>query len=894
MIGKWSVVIEKNILKVCVVLAFCCMVLLQNNVYGATTENGSRSNPYLVQTESKLKNIFSNNKKTSVVYIAIVGNIKIKDGIKVTQGRYMLYSSGGERTISRSKDISDDVNKSDKYCFKISDGAEVHFGDGMGGYKLYLDGKKNQISFATKGFIKVDDSSTGTIGNACVVKNVTNYNGETEAGAVRSTGTLNVYGIIHDCDGVKGGGITIKGGVCNIWPGAQIYKCFTLSQGGGVYVGNYSELRIYDGEIFENEALEEGGGSYIGGSSHLLMTAGIIHNNKSGEEGGGIFGTGLGTIVNINDGWIYGNDAGASAGGVFSGYQAGLILGSGSTAPTISGNESRGSGGGVRCNGGVGYGHGGCTVIYNARIIGNKSGNLGGGVACGDDSKITIEAVNIFSNSSVHNAGGLSIGKNVEDINGGAIKLYNSIIGENGATDKGGGICTDSSVLIRNTSINNNSSQNGGGLYIGNTATVHMWMESYINNNYAYNNGGGVYIGEKAGFLLTDNNIYQNNCDKNGTGVYVRGKFQMFSIASVDESNEVYLTRNTYISIIDRLLKPSGYVAVIRTTLTDAGTIIAQVEYSTDAQNELYYAGDAVAESNNQNCVKKFLVRNISGNKLLRPTKFVKAYVDNEIIISEKYDVIFNKNTSEQVSGMPENQIKFWQEDIIISGVTIRRNGYHTVENKHWNFQSDGNGETIKPGGILYVNGNQILYAQWEKEKIINLFINATDRYYVVNQNIKLDMNELVKKVKVTDDTYSNKKYPIYIKNIIDVSGKNYYERGKNKECEDVNNSDIVLTEKFMNTESVAAFIVTVCSNAGDDSSYAEKKFGVYIINNNDYNPMVRFVSKEYMDTLNKNSKWNLTLKDKLEKSLNKKEGEGIKKYKMSKEMVNNIKKGRN
>lgn len=49
MIGKWSVVIEKNILKVCVVLAFCCMVLLQNNVYGATTENGSRSNPYLVK-----------------------------------------------------------------------------------------------------------------------------------------------------------------------------------------------------------------------------------------------------------------------------------------------------------------------------------------------------------------------------------------------------------------------------------------------------------------------------------------------------------------------------------------------------------------------------------------------------------------------------------------------------------------------------------------------------------------------------------------------------------------------------------------------------------------------------------------------------------------------------
>ena len=47
------------------------------------------------------------------------------------------------------------------------------------------------------------------------------------------------------------------------------------------------------------------------------------------------------------------------------------------------------------------------------------------------------------------------------------------------------------------------------------------------------------------------------------------------------------------------------------------------------------------------------------------------------------------------------------------------------------------------------------------------------------------------------------------------------------------------------------------------------------------------------MDTLNKNSKWNLTLKNKLEESLNKKEGQGMKKYKMSKEMVNEIKKNR-
>lgn len=77
-----------------------------------------------------------------------------------------------------------------------------------------------------------------------------------------------------------------------------------------------------------------------------------------------------------------------------------------------------------------------------------------------EDSKITIESINVFNNSSYDNADGIYIGMNVEDINGGAVKLYNSIIGENGAVDKGGGICTDSSVLMRNTSINNNSSRN--------------------------------------------------------------------------------------------------------------------------------------------------------------------------------------------------------------------------------------------------------------------------------------------------------------------------------------------------------------------------------------------------------------------------------------------------
>lgn len=68
------------------------------------------------------------------------------------------------------------------------------------------------------------------------------------------------------------------------------------------------------------------------------------------------------------------------------------------------------------------------------------------------------------------------------------------------------------------------------------------------------------------------------------------------------------------------------------------------------------------------------------------------------------------------------------------------------------------------------MQGNRVLYAQWEKEKVVNLFINATDRYYVVNQNIKLDMNELVKKVTVNDDACSSTKYPLYIQKITDVT----------------------------------------------------------------------------------------------------------------------------
>lgn len=852
--------------KIILFIGILLLILLWNKftVFGAVVGTGSSTNPYQVSTETQLKEAIAKTTRSGWTYIGITDRVDIKTGVTISSGKYRIFAMGDNRTIRRSTNFADKVNCNTKYCFNVSGTAEVNFGYSGQGFMLYLDGKAEEIGggFVTKGVITVSESAKATLGRGCIIKNVSNLDEETEAGAVKSRGSLEVYGVVKTSTGRNGGGISIKAGSCTMYSSASVTECYSITEGGGIYVG---------------------------GNATFLMKGGYVYGNHAREEGGGIFCTGGGCSAIIESGQIHSNGALGSAGGIFSGYQASLTLGTATTGPEIFNNGAVGSGGGVRCNGGEGAGSGGVTLINNASIHNNESGNLGGGIACGQNSFLTINNCSLIENVSFDNGGGISINSGVTNISGGAVNLFDCVITNNTAKNKGGGICADSPVLIRGNQINNNESDYGGGIYIGGNGIVHLWMGNFVVKNLARKSGGGIFIGTSATFVLSDKNIYENSCAVNGDGVCLKGKMEIFNIAYVHESNNVYLDTNTYITVTNKLLKESGYVAMIYSANTNVGTKIVQVAYEgKTGEDELYRTGNSQSEYT-ESCMKKFVVTNVKANFPLRPTNYVNDYDNNWIIISEMFTISYNKNTDDDVEQMPSDQIKFWHENIEISSQNPKRKGYQTTS-YHWNTEKNGIGIVCRPKAIFKKDGDYILFAQWEKEKPTHLKISAKTRYYVVNQEIQLNMNEILKKVVVTDNLDTGKKYPVFIEKIRSNNSGICYERGKDSQLVSTTDDNVVLTEKFMNTDSENVYSISIFSYDKELNLRENETFSVLVVENKNYDPSIRFISKEYIWSINSQSKWNKELKGNLNDSLSKQSGEGMYYFYFSSEDIEEIK----
>ncbi len=302
---------------------------------------------------------------------------------------------------------------------------------------------------------------------------------------------------------------------------------------------------------------------------------------------------------------------------------------------------------------------------------------------------------------------------------------------------------------------------------------------------------------------------------------------------------------------------------------------MVKVSYSGGtAYRELYYSDEKKNE--------RYQCISMSKSSLLRPSENVNGYENIWIIISEKYKIQYNKNTNDFVKNIPQEQEKYWNENIILSNNQIIREGYIIEKEKHWNTKNDGRGTVHFPGTVYKENGNAILYANWKKTEIKKIYINAVDRYYVINQEILLDSKELLKKVTTDDDRHTGKPYSLRVTKI---------------EC--TNHSNVVTgtniaTEKYMNTNVVNQYILTVETEDEKSKVKAISQMSVYVLNKDLINGQVRFISFGYMHTLDRTSKWSKGLKDKLVTSL-KKNKNSVYHINISsedvKEIKNNIKK---
>lgn len=818
-------------LKILIIFSILMICSSGKIVYGYTG-TGTEKDPYVVTKEWELKEIMTQKSKgDSWVYIAVNDEITITNTITVDGGKFRIYARGSGRTIKRSTDINAPINnKNPKYCMKIMGNAQVVFGYDMNKHILKLGGNKDNISktHKTSGWLNIDSAASVTIDKNCHVTKVRNNESEASGAPIRAEGKITINGEISDCEGVNGGAVKAYSGEVLVNSNAKIHDCVSQTEGGAIHISAGGKLTMEGGKVYECISEEEGGAVFISGNSR-----------------GDILG-----------GEIYANVSGKSAGGIFSGYGATLVIGTLSgRGPEIYSNKAAGSGGGVRCNGGITETAGGTTYFYGGVISQNYSGKNGGGISCGapgkrGSSKIIIQNTDVIRNICESTAGGIWLPAEAKGIN------------------------TDYVILDRCEIKGNESKQSTGGIMVHCNVKA---TNNDISNNSCKDSGGGVYIDNGGCFTLYSGIVEGNKSGAKGEGVYVKGEFKIISEAYVDSNNKVYLKKGTYIEVIGKLNKTSGYIAIIDSEEKANGTGLVKVGYGgSDATKELYYSGTPADEYIPKLVSKKYRCYGLKDNKYLRPGNNVNGYDDRWIIISEKYTITFDKNCGEKVENLPAAQIKFWNENIVISDNQITREGCKTDENKHWNLNKDGSGTCIMPGSIYTSNDNKTIYAIWIKAKISELFISAEDRYYAVSQNIILDNNEILKKVYIEDDLKTGKKYDA---KIVEIS----------KDIDEIIAKGSQLSaEQYMDTSEAGKYKVTVYVK--EDDVEKTQAFNVYVLDTFLQNGKTRFISSLYLDTLSRMSKWYGILNIQLRTSLQKNKGEGLYIINLSKEKIGQIK----
>jgi len=203
-------------------------------------------------------------------------------------------------------------------------------------------------------------------------------------------------------------------------------------------------------------------------------------------------------------------------------------------------------------------------ILHSLNITGPNSGEL---VISGND---TCRVFTINSDLTV-NISNVIIANGNSDEGGGIIRHNSTLIltdvkiTNNSAYDRGGGIyCIgDSGLTLTNVLINNNSARNGGGINIGSPLSL---TDVTITNNLAINRGGGIFSFRNSDLSLFNVKITYNSANigggidiggegadlknvtisnnkacQSGGGVYIRHLSNSYMIFNSEEKCNIYM-----------------------------------------------------------------------------------------------------------------------------------------------------------------------------------------------------------------------------------------------------------------------------------------------------------------------------------------------------------------
>ncbi len=172
------------------------------------------------------------------------------------------------------------------------------------------------------------------------------------------------------------------------------------------------------------------------------------------------------------------------------------------TDSTFSGNTASASTGG---GGGGIDNYQGTLTITSSKFLNNTSSVFGGGILSNQTATIINST---FSNNSAAKGGGIAAV--------GTLTVTSSTFSGNNATTFGGGIEQSQTGKITNSTFVGNSAPNGGGIY--NLSGTLPIANSTFSGNTATTSGGGVY--NSGGTLTLQNVTLSDNSAASGGGIY--------------------------------------------------------------------------------------------------------------------------------------------------------------------------------------------------------------------------------------------------------------------------------------------------------------------------------------------------------------------------------------
>ena len=403
------------------------------------------------------------------------------------------------------------------------------------------------------------------------LENLTLKNGKTNTSIYEYGGAISAVRIktltlkhctIEDCTAYGGGGIYLNGGVEAVLENCTITGCQTTNAGGGaIYAGDGSNgqpiVRIKGGEITNNT------GHILGGAINVTSGSLYIEKDKDNNPtkieintviapggGGGIccyWNTGKSGKLTIKDAEIKDCNIKYALSVDKNAHGAGIhVYGKGEVSlsnVTLSRcgftGESLGNEFGQKQGGGIYLRKVSTATIEDCTIKNSTTTNEGGGIYA-VDSNLTIEDTVIKDNMVEKKGGGLYVQAAYADVN---------------LTIKG-----DTKFINNDADIGSNGTL-GGGIYMkGNSAKsvmAGMTGGEFVSNGA--NAGGGIYIAGNASFTMTGGLLTGNDADigsgGKGKSVYLAagGTFTMSGSAKIKDTDDVYLSNGTMITLSGRL-----------------------------------------------------------------------------------------------------------------------------------------------------------------------------------------------------------------------------------------------------------------------------------------------------------------------------------------------------